>query len=156
VFTDVLDTFRGVPIHPLLVHATVVFVPLLILGALAYALVPRIRAKIDWAVLALAVIAPLSAVVSKLSGEALRDRLVAKGFSGQALTDIDHHSQLGTATMLLSIALGVLALLLVLLRRRPAVLSGILVVLTLAVGGATGYAVVMTGDTGAHAAWDGK
>src|SRR3712207_2115532 len=38
---SVFDQFNGMPVHVLLVHAAVVFVPLLVLAAVVYAVVPR-------------------------------------------------------------------------------------------------------------------
>ena len=43
--TDVFATFGGLPLHPLIIHATVVFVPLLVLFAIGYAVVPRLRGR---------------------------------------------------------------------------------------------------------------
>ncbi|HEX2356851.1 MAG TPA: hypothetical protein VHI50_10380, partial [Micromonosporaceae bacterium] len=65
------EEILGVPAHPLLVHAAVVFVPLLIAAALAYALVPALRGRVGWAVALLAVAAPLAAWFATLSGNRL-------------------------------------------------------------------------------------
>ena len=37
------EEFQGIPAHPLLLHAAVVFVPLLALATIAYAFVPFVR-----------------------------------------------------------------------------------------------------------------
>jgi len=42
----VFEQLLGLPAHPLLLHATVVFVPLLALGTIAYAVVPRLRRRV--------------------------------------------------------------------------------------------------------------
>jgi hypothetical protein len=104
----------GIPMHPLLVHAAVIFIPLQILAGLAYAFVPFVRRFIAWAVIALAVVAPLSALFAKLSGTAFEARQQRKGHlsaSFQAL--ITQHSGYGTNTLYYSIGLGVLMILLV-------------------------------------------
>lgn len=155
---DVFETVLGVPAHPLLIHAAVVFVPLLIIGAVGYAVLPRFRARINWAVAALAVVAPLSALLAKLSGDALRARMARLRLaSPQMLDKIDEHRGYGTITLYLTIALGVVALIMVLVpaaRRRP--IDPVLwIVLTVGLGIATGYYVFRTGDTGAHAVWNG-
>ncbi len=75
------DKINGMPLHPLAVHAAVVLVPLLILVTLGYALVPRLRSRLDWAVLALAVIAPIAVYVAKESGEAFKKNQ----FAGKAV-----------------------------------------------------------------------
>ena len=43
------DQINGLPVHVLVLHAAVVFVPLLALGAVVYALVPRWRPRMGWA-----------------------------------------------------------------------------------------------------------
>ena len=44
--THVFETFMGLPLHPLVIHAAVVLIPILVLVALGYALVPRLRDRI--------------------------------------------------------------------------------------------------------------
>jgi len=74
----VFDQINGLPVHALVLHAAVIFVPLLALGAIVYALVAPWRPKIGWAVALLAVAAPGSAYVAKLSGTELSNRLIAQ------------------------------------------------------------------------------
>src|SRR3954469_22962775 len=86
--TSVFDQVNGLPVHALVLHAAVVFVPLLALGAIVYALVGKWRPKIGWAVAALAVVAPITTFVTKESGEKLFDRLAAQGLKAdQNLND---------------------------------------------------------------------
>ena len=159
-----LNKVAGIPVHVLVNHFVVVFVPLLIIGAIAYAAVPQWRKKIDWAVLILAVIAPISALIAKLSGQALRTDLIAKGYSGKPLANIDKHMGFGNMTLWLSIALGVVALALVgyvwRTGRTPGASEHVLarpigVVVTVVLGAFLGYYVYRTGDSGAHNVWDG-
>ena len=108
--TTVLNKIAGIPVHVLVIHVVVVFIPLLIIGAIVYAAVPAWRKKIDWAVIALAVIAPISALIAKLSGQQLRSDLIAKGYKGEPLAKIDQHMGFGNMTLWFSIALGVVTL----------------------------------------------
>ena len=89
------EEFRGIPLHPLLVHAAVVFVPLFVASVIGYALVPRLRAFLGWLTAALAVVvaastsawiasssawprmAPTSAVVSTDAGPLAPERFRA-------------------------------------------------------------------------------
>lgn len=155
------DEFMGTPMHPLLVHAAVVFVPLLVLAALVYALVPRLRARIGWAAALLAVAAPVSAFLAMQSGEAFERRLVEKGFQGEILVQIQKHAEYGDRTFWFSLALAVATGLLLVTtgsRRlsglpswiRP-LLSAVVVVLAVV---AAGY-VYLAGDSGAKAVWSG-
>jgi uncharacterized membrane protein len=61
----------GLPLHPLVVHATVVFVPLSAVASAVFALVPRWRWLLRWPTWLLAIGATLTAWVARLSGNAL-------------------------------------------------------------------------------------
>jgi len=158
----VLNNILGIPAHPLIIHVAVVFIPLLCLGAVVYAVVPRVRGKIGWAVTALAVISPIAAWFAKASGENLRDRLVAAGFSPEILDKVNQHQSYGDRTWWFTLALGVVTLAMVFItsgnRRAPHLPMGVnlavsVVVIALAV--ATAIYVFLTGDSGAHAVWEG-
>jgi hypothetical protein len=158
----VFETFLGIPLHPLLLHTAVVFVPLLVLAVLVYALVPRLRPRVGWLLVGLAVIAPLCTLFTKLSGDAFRARLAHHGAGAQLLSQVDGHRHLGTILVWVVAALGVVSLALVLLPAAlPAVRRMKLVSLTLAVIAVglslvSAYYVFRTGDTGAHIVWSGS
>jgi uncharacterized membrane protein len=154
----VFDQVNGLPVHVLVLHAAVVFVPLLALGAIVYALVARWRPKIGWAVGLLSVIAPLCTLVAKLSGEKLYDRLVAQGLKGNGLILLNDHMGYGTRTFWFSLALGVVTLIMVVLTwREPSKLPMIAQigfgVVMVVLAGITSYYIYKTGDSGAHAVW---
>ena len=152
------DQVNGLPVHALVLHAAVVSVPLLALGAIVYALVGRWRAKIGWAVLLLTVIAPISALITVLSGHKLHERLLDQGLKGRGAEIINDHMGFGTRTFWFSLALGVVTLVLVLAtQRRPGSLPRVadlgLAVVTVALAAVTGYYVFRTGDSGATSVW---
>jgi hypothetical protein len=154
----VFDQVNGLPVHALVLHAAVVFVPLLALGAIVYALVGRWRAKIGWAVVLLAVIAPISALVAMMSGNELHERLLAQGLKGRGAEIIDDHMGFGTLTFWFSLALGVVSLIMVFATMRksgslPRVADLGLRVVMVALAAITGYYVFKTGDSGATAVW---
>jgi hypothetical protein len=154
----VFDQINGLPVHALVNHAAVIFGPLLVLGAIVYAVVPRWRPRIGWAVLLLAIIAPITTYVTMESGKALRDRLVEQGISGRGAEIIDEHMDLGTVTFWLMLALGVVSLAMVVLTlRRSASLPRVadlgLAVIMVALAAVSGYYVFRTGDSGATAVW---
>jgi uncharacterized membrane protein len=157
----VFEEIDGLPIHPLVVHAAVVFIPLLILGAVVYALVPRVRGRIGWAVVILSVVTPLSTWLAKLSGDAFRRRLIADNIlnenSQELLDRVNDHASLGNITLYLTIALGVASLLLVLLASRvgfPIWGTVVLGVIVIGLAISSGYYVFWTGDYGARAVWE--
>jgi hypothetical protein len=170
----VFEEFNGIPMHPLLVHAAVVFVPLLALVAIGYAFVPLVRPHLRWVLAALAVIAPGAALFAKLSGDAFFDRGIARGNITEGFIPvIEEHQSFGTMTLIWTSVLGVatLALVYVVAPRAAAlgtavtsgpawranpilkwVLAGVVTVLAVL----SIYYVVRTGDSGAKAVWDGK
>ncbi|MGX6605207.1 DUF2231 domain-containing protein [Micromonosporaceae bacterium Da 78-11] len=152
------DQINGLPVHALVLHAAVIFVPLLAVGAIVYALVARWRPKIGWAVALLAVIAPVSTLVAKLSGTELYNRLAGQGLKGKGLEILNEHMGFGTRTFWFSLALGVVSLVLVVLTwRRPESLPRVadlgLGVVMVALAVISGYYVYRTGDSGATAVW---
>lgn len=154
------DELLGLPAHPLLVHAAVVFVPLLAVAGVVYALMPRVRGRIGWAAVLLAVAAPVAAYVAKLSGEQLEERLIAANYGPEILAQVEDHQGYGDLTVYFSAGLGLATLLLVFAtsaraRRMPAVVGWLLAAAVIVLAGFTGYFVFKTGDTGANAVWSG-
>lgn len=164
------EEFLGIPAHPLIIHAPVVFVPLLALLAAAYGFIRIARSHTRWVLGLLAVVAPLSALLAKLSGDALFDRMDRRGLITEGFYPVlENHQNLGTTTMYATIVLGVLTLGMVYLvppgyhsaggtggagrTRVPMVL--VLRVLVLAAAVVSVFYVVRTGDSGAHAVWEG-
>lgn len=153
------DKIHGLPVHPLLVHAVVVFVPLLIAVTLGYALVPRLRSRLDWAVVLLAIAAPLSVYFARLSGLKFRNRLFG---AGPYPHDIVRHQNYAGKLLWFALALGVLALVMVALlegRRRDklrvhAALPVVIMVFAVASAVPAGIYVYLTGDSGATAVWN--
>jgi uncharacterized membrane protein len=154
----VFDQINGLPVHILVIHAAVVFVPLLALGAVAYAVVPRWRSRTGWAVILLAIVTPIVTFVSMESGKKLYDRLIANGLKGTGKQMLDDHMGFGTLTFWFTLALGVVALVMTVLtvrkaRSLPRVAELGLAVITVALAAISGYYVFRTGDSGAHVVW---
>jgi uncharacterized membrane protein len=83
-----MPTILNLPLHPLVVHAPIILVGLLVLGGLAYLLIPPLRQRIGWAVAALVLVAPASAYGAILTGQELADYNEPDGWS-EAVTQ--HH-----------------------------------------------------------------
>jgi uncharacterized membrane protein len=152
------DQIHGLPVHALVLHAAVVFVPLLALGAVVYAVVGSWRSRIAWAVALLAVITPITTLVAKLSGQELYNRLVAQGLKGKGKEILDSHMGFGTRTFWFSLALGVVCLIAVALTARkssslPKPASWGLAIIMIVLAAISGYYVFRTGDSGATAVW---
>jgi hypothetical protein len=161
----VFEEFQGIPMHPLLVHAAVVFVPLLALVAFVYALLPFSRLHLRWVLFALAFMGAGSTFLSKQSGQAFFARLTRNHrIGGDYPQRIANHQHFGTLTFYATLALGAVALLLWWFVRPRArgeragfdFLSIVLAVATVVAAGLSVYYVIRTGDSGAKMVWTGQ
>lgn len=92
-----LDTIMGVPAHALIVHATVVLLPLAALGGAAIALLPPLRRRYGLLVGLLALVALVLVPVTTRSGSRLLDRRSAQFGPGDAAEAglMERHADLG-------------------------------------------------------------
>lgn len=147
------DLAFGLPLHPLAVHLPVVLLPLGAIGVVLALLVPRWRASLGWALVAVLCVAAISALVAKLSGEALAERV---GPPGQ-------HEQLGNWVLIMATILFGATLAWWLWqgradrRNRPTGVMG-LIVGTLLASIAVGAIIVsvLAGHTGASRVWQDR
>ena len=146
------ETVLGLPLHPLVVHATVVLVPLTAMLVLLTAVSPRVRAWAGPLPLAGAVTSSVLAFLSTQTGENLERALPRNDL-------IEKHAELGE--MLIWWALGMLvvaAAQYALTRRGRSVAKGVGIALLVAgvvVGLGTTVQVALIGHSGAKAVWDG-
>lgn len=167
----VLEEFMGLPAHPILIHAAVVFVPLLAALAIIYAFVPFARPHTRWVLGLLALAAPVAALLAKLSGDAFFRRLQSRGVGpdSELYPKIQDHQELGTLTLYATIMLSILTLTSVYfvtprgVAARAAGRVGssravqlVLGVLSLVAAGVSLYYVIRTGDSGAKNVWSGS
>src|SRR6478735_1363735 len=96
---------NGLPLHPLVVHAAVVFGPVAALTALAF-LVPRWRRQLRWPMVVLALIATGSIVAAYLTGNDFLQHKPELRTSPQVQTHHDRARQL----LWVTVAFGVIAL----------------------------------------------
>ncbi|NUR92139.1 MAG: hypothetical protein HOY71_49395 [Nonomuraea sp.] len=155
------DQILGLPAHPLIIHFAVVLTPLLACVAAGYALVPRWRAYLAWALVALSVASPGAVFAAKESGERLKAARFATA-DGELGTKIATHESFANPLLWSALGLGVAGLVLVYATKpnrgtlqdrfgRPVTLalSGLTVLLAAAVG----YFCFRAGDSGARAVW---
>lgn len=165
-------TILGLPPHPLIVHATVVLVPLAAVAVALHAFVPRARARLGLVTPALALLAMVLVPLSTSSGEQLQSEV-----RDTAL--VNQHARLAEGLLPWVIGLFVVAVLLVVrdwradrrgsrsrlsslyddgalgraaaLATKPVVLGVLAVVLVTG----TSVQVALIGHSGAKAAWHG-
>jgi hypothetical protein len=149
------DTIGGVPVHPLVVHAVVVLLPLAAVGVILIAAIPRWRAAIGFTVLAITAVGTALVPIATMSGNNL-----AASIGTSPL--VAHHQQLGNTLWYVAVPLLLVSVLLWWLGRRErheqplstaaSVAVGMLSVL---VAAATIVQVVRVGHSGADAVWSG-
>ena len=149
------DLINGVPVHPLVVHAVVVLLPLTIVGALVMVFKPAWRLKYGHLVAAAGVLAVIFMPIATSSGEALEERVGRPG----------EHAEMGDQLIWFSLPLVLLVIAMWWLERRkaegkpaigPSVLPTALSVLVVIASLAAGFQVYRVGDSGAKAAWSGR
>ena len=117
-----LITVDGIPVHPLLVHAVVVLLPLAALGGLVIALRATWRRRFGIAVLAVTAAGVAAVPLATKTGAQLRAVLPAN-------PAIEEHASLGNNVLPFALAFGVAVLLLVIAgrladREREAAVNG--------------------------------
>lgn len=166
------DTIAGLPIHPLVVHATVVVVPAAAVAVLLAALWPRFRRWAGWLPLALSAASIALVPLSTSSGDSLEARV-----GDSAL--VERHAELGEGLLVWVVVLLLAAVALQvrdrLAARHPSTPTGgtsataarahprgtggliatvvALLLVTAGVGG-TVVQTVLIGHSGAQAAWN--
>jgi len=159
------------PLHPLIVHAVVVLLPMAVLGAVLIAVWPAIRARWAWPVVVLTVAAVVAIPLATSTGEGLEHSL-------PRTSALAAHAELGDQLLVFAAPLLVCVFALAFLdgrRRRhsaavptrgpgtmaaPAATSGrnrvmtvLVAVLTVVFAVVCGVQVFRIGDSGARAAW---
>ena len=140
-------TLFGLPLHPLVVHAAVVLLPLAALGAIVIAVSERARMRYCWLVVAGAFAAGGSVVAARVTGEAF-----AGGTTGTGA--LATHMTWGMLAPWPATALAVTTLLLMLTSRstnRP--LKVTLGTLTIVAALAGLAVIVVVGHSGATSVW---
>lgn len=135
----------GLPLHPLVVHAAVVFIPLAALGALLVVFVPGVRARYAGLAVLVGLVAAASGFAALLTGPMLAADL---GLSGGGR--IARHQALGTWTPWVTALLAASLPLHLWARRRAGGASGAQRART--GGAASGAGAKLTGAVAAAAA----
>src|SRR4051794_28553737 len=100
---------NGLPLHPLVVHAAVVFVPLAALAAILYALVPRWRDQLRWPMVVLVLVATAAIWTAYFTGVNFRG---SKDFfnEGPIADKIDKHQHLARILRWVTTAFAIVAI----------------------------------------------
>lgn len=147
------DLINGIPLHPLVVHAIVVLLPLATLGTIAIAVRSSWRLRYGPLVVAAAAVSTVLLPVATSSGEALEKRVGEPG----------DHAEMGDQLIWFAIPLLVLCAVLVWLEWRrqrtgtpplSRTLTNVVAGLAIVAALASAFQVYRVGDSGARAAWE--
>jgi hypothetical protein len=157
------ERFGDLPLHVLVIHVTVLVLPVAALTAIVYALVPKWRWLLRWPTLLLGLGSLVCAFVAKQSGQAF----VAAVPQLQPLVKI--HQQRGNLLFWFVLVFAVVAVAAFLLLTGPSALANgkgakatksrplelAMSVAIVVVGIVVIYQTIRTGDAGAKAVWTG-
>lgn len=147
----------GLPLHPLLVHAVVVLLPLAALMLIVGSLWPAARRRLGILTPIVAIVGGGFALLAKQAGEALERQVPSSAL-------VEAHTRMGDgpviwAFFLIVVAVGQWAWFWWHARRadRPIggarVVTGVIAVIAIAVAIGTTIDLVLVGDSGARAVW---
>jgi uncharacterized membrane protein len=165
----------GLPVHPLLVHFTVVLIVIAVAGSVLTAVWPAVRRRFGWLVVAASALGTLLVPFTTTSGENLASRYPANAL-------ISEHERLGDLMIWwavgLTVAVGALMVVHTMAERTatvkvavgaagaeqeepqqaakaPALVAIVLALVTVGVAVGAGIHVYRVGDAGARAVWEG-
>jgi len=144
---------NGLPLHPLVVHAAVVFGPLAALAALAYVGLPKYRDKLRWVALVLVLIATGAIWTAYLTGENFYESDRFAQVSGELKERIDKHEDLAGTLRLVTSGFAIVTVLATWQHSRPGAVRYLLGALVAVGAIATLVWTVLTGDAGSKAVW---
>jgi hypothetical protein len=154
-------TFAGLPLHPLVVHAAVVLIPLTALLAIGFAVLPRWRWLLRWPTAAASLVSVGLAFLATTSGEALEE--TKPELRQLVRVHSDRGDLLANLTIVLALVVVVAAYLLPgpsglasgkgVVASRVVIADKVLPVLVVLAAVVVLVQVVLTGDSGARAVW---
>jgi hypothetical protein len=139
----------GLPLHPLVIHASIVLIPLVAIGALIMSYLPSFSRRYGKMIFALAVVAQISLFLAKVTGQALEEILDK---------DMGNHAELGEIAPFVTVPMVALIYLRWRLDRSGATVGSAwirrLTSIALIIASLASIAViVLVGHSGAESVW---
>ena len=139
----------GLPLHPLVIHASIVLIPLVAIGALVMSYLPSFSRRYGKLILFIALFAQLSLFLAKVTGEAFEEILDK---------DMGNHAELGEIAPFITLPMVALIYLRWRLDRSGATVGSVwvrrLTSLALIVASlASLVVIVLVGHSGAESVW---
>lgn len=141
---------NGLPLHPLVVHAAVVFGPLAALTALAYVVLPAWRDRLRWPMVVLALMGTGAITAAYFTG---MNFFNSRPPELQQLEILQTHRTRAIRLFWVTLGFGVLAVLAAWLHTRTGVVRVVLNVLLGLAAVAVIALAVLAGDSGSRAVW---
>ena len=141
---------NGLPLHPLVVHAAVVFGPLAALTALAYVVLPAWRDRLRWPMVVLALMGTGAITAAYFTG---MNFFNSRPPELQQLEILQTHRTRAIRLFWVTLGFGVLAVLAAWLHTRTGVVRVVLNVLLGLAALAVLALAVLAGDSGSRAVW---
>lgn len=147
------ETIGGIPLHPLVVHAVVVLIPLAAIGVIAISVVPKWRSRFGSLVVAITAFATAMVPIATSTGEELEERV------GESEL-VEEHAELGETVLYTAIPLLILSVALWWLGRRaqrdapaPRWLNLFVPIVAVLVAAVAIVQMVLVGHSGAESVW---
>jgi hypothetical protein len=139
----------GLPLHPLVIHASIVLIPLVAIGALVMSYLPSFSRRYGKMILVIALFAQVSLFLAKVTGEAFEEILDK---------DMGNHAELGEIAPFITLPMVALIYLRWRLDRSGATVGSVwvrrLTSLALILASLASIAViVLVGHSGAESVW---
>jgi uncharacterized membrane protein len=144
---------NGLPLHPLVVHAAVVFGPLAAIAAQAYVVLPAWRDRLRWPMLVLALMGTGAIAAAYVSG---MNFFNSRPPELQQLDLLQTHRTRAIRLFWVTLGFGVLAVLAAWLHNRTGAVRVVLNVLLGLAALAVLALAVLAGDSGSRAVWEGS
>jgi cytochrome c biogenesis protein CcdA len=143
----------GLPLHPLVVHAAVVFAPLAAATAIAYVVLPKYRDLLRWPTLVVVLIAFGSIWAAYLTGNNFFSDPRFTHFSGEILDRIHKHQSYARTLRWIMTGFAIVTVAATYLHDEPGTRRTVLGALVVLGAVLTLVWTVLTGDAGARAVW---
>lgn len=146
---ELFGVVAGLPLHPLVIHLSVVLIPLVAIGALVMSYLPSFSRRYGKAIFSLALIAQGSLFLSKVTGQALTN-IMEK--------DMGRHASLGEIAPFITLPMVVLIYLRLRMDRSGTTFGSVVVrrltsIALILASLASIAVIVLVGHSGAESVW---
>jgi hypothetical protein len=149
ISAQLFGSIAGLPLHPLVIHASIVLIPLVAISGLVMSYLPSFSRRYGKVTLVIAIVAQLSLFLAKVTGEAFQEILDK---------DLGNHAELGEIAPFVTLPMVALIYLRWRLDRSGASVGSAWVrrltsIALIAASLASIIAIVLVGHSGAESVW---